>query len=70
MKDRILMALFFSALTAVHGWMAWWGFECPETWENPSWLLTGFKIVGVIGLVAYPYLLGREWTIDEFLEDE
>ena len=70
MKDRIIMALFFGALTALHGWMLYWGFECPEYWENPEWLLTGFKIVGIIGLVGYPYLLGREWTIDEFLEDE
>ena len=70
MKDRIIMALFFGALTALHGWMLYWGFFCPEYWENPEWLLTGFKIVGIIGLVGYPYLLGREWTIDEYLEDE
>lgn len=69
-KYRIFAALFFAALTVVSGLLLNWGYECPECWGNPEWLLTAFKVVGYIGLVAYPALAVREWTDEERFEEE
>ncbi len=70
MKYKIFCALFLGALAVVSGLLLNWGYTCPECWENPEWLLTAFKVVGYIGLVAYPALAVREWTDEERFEEE
>ena len=69
MKYRVFCALFFGALAVVSGLMLNWGYTCPDCWGY-SWAATACKVIGFVGLVAFPTLAVREWMDDERFEEE